>query len=162
MQLTGELISEHKNTQGELITLERVKPGNPKFAGQLLLVIHDNGHTETAAPMLFDRSTAVWLKEAIDRVEREDRERSINEYRERISRMKVFTTGQVAEICKVAPRTVAKWFDSGRLKGYRIPGTQDRRIPREYLFKFLREHGMSDKIADLEREESDGERCLTD
>ena len=29
--------------------------------------------------------------------------------------MKVFTTGQVAKICKVAPRTVSKWFDSGRL-----------------------------------------------
>ena len=39
---------------------------------------------------------------------------------------KVFTTGQVAKICKVAPRTVSKWFDSGRLKGYRIPGSQDR------------------------------------
>ena len=39
---------------------------------------------------------------------------------------KVFTTGQVAKICKVAPRTVSKWFDSGRLRGYRIPGSQDR------------------------------------
>ena len=56
--------------------------------------------------------------------------------------MKVFTTGQVAKICKVAPRTVAKWFDSGRLKGYRIPGSQDRRIPREYLVKFLAQHGI--------------------
>ena len=56
--------------------------------------------------------------------------------------MKVFTTGQVAKICKVHARTVSKWFDSGRLKGYRIPGTQDRRIPREYLIKFLKEHGM--------------------
>jgi excisionase family DNA binding protein len=56
--------------------------------------------------------------------------------------MKVFTTGQVAKICKVAPRTVSKWFDSGRLKGYRIPGSQDRRIPREYLIRFLKEHGI--------------------
>ena len=56
--------------------------------------------------------------------------------------MKVFTTGQVAKLCKVAPRTVSKWFDAGRLKGYRIPGSQDRRIPREYLIKFLKEHGM--------------------
>jgi len=55
---------------------------------------------------------------------------------------KVFTTGQVAKLCKVAPRTVSKWFDAGRLKGYRIPGSQDRRIPREYLIKFLKEHGM--------------------
>ena len=48
---------------------------------------------------------------------------------------KVFTTGQVAKICKVAPRTVSKWFDSGRLRGYRIPGSQDRRIPREHLIR---------------------------
>ena len=56
--------------------------------------------------------------------------------------MKTYSTGQVANICKVAPRTVSKWFDSGRLKGYRIPGTQDRRIPHEHLIKFLKEHGM--------------------
>ena len=64
--------------------------------------------------------------------------------------MKVFTTGQVAKLCKVAPRTVSKWFDAGRLKGYRIPGSQDRRIPREYLIKFLKEHGMP--LNDLEDE----------
>jgi excisionase family DNA binding protein len=63
---------------------------------------------------------------------------------------KVFTTGQVAKICKVAPRTVSKWFDSGRLRGYRIPGSQDRRIPREYLIRFLKEHGMP--LGDLEDE----------
>jgi PleD family two-component response regulator len=50
----------------------------------------------------------------------------------------------------VAPRTVSKWFDSGRLKGYRIPGSQDRRIPRDYLIKFLKEHGMP--LGDLEDE----------
>ena len=50
----------------------------------------------------------------------------------------IFTTGQVAKICKVAPRTVSKWFDSGRLRGYRIPGSQDRRIPREHLAKTRR------------------------
>jgi excisionase family DNA binding protein len=55
---------------------------------------------------------------------------------------KVFTTGQVAKICQVAPRTVSKWFDSGRLRGYRIPGSQDRRIPREALIRFLKENGM--------------------
>lgn len=50
--------------------------------------------------------------------------------------MQVFTTGEVASICKVASRTVSKWFDSGRLKGYRIPGSQERCIPREYLKNF--------------------------
>ena len=63
--------------------------------------------------------------------------------------MEVYTTGQVAKICKVAPRTVSKWFDSGRLKGYRIPGSQDRRIPREYLIKFLKEHGMSRALKEI-------------
>lgn len=74
--------------------------------------------------------------------------------------MKVFTTGQIAKICKVAPRTVSKWFDSGRLNGYRIPGSQDRRIPREYLIKFIREYSGSvtlgisaeEILADLEDE----------
>jgi two-component system response regulator RpaA len=56
----------------------------------------------------------------------------------------VFTTGDVSRICKVAPRTVSKWFDSGRLKGYRVPGSSDnrRRIPRESLLAFLKEHGL--------------------
>jgi len=63
---------------------------------------------------------------------------------------KVFTTGQVAKICKVAPRTVSKWFDSGRLRGYRIPGSQDRRIPREQLVRFMREYGIP--LGELEDE----------
>lgn len=54
----------------------------------------------------------------------------------------VFSTGQVASLCKVAPRTVAKWVNSGWLKGYRIPGGQDRRVPRESLIRFLKENGM--------------------
>src|SRR5260370_33322964 len=62
----------------------------------------------------------------------------------------VFTTGQVAKICKVAPRTVSKWFDTHKLKGYRIPGSQDRRIPRENLIRFLKEHKMP--LGELEEE----------
>lgn len=54
----------------------------------------------------------------------------------------VFSSGQAARLCRVAPRTVSKWFDSGRLKGYRIPGSSDRRIPREQLIAFMKEHGI--------------------
>lgn len=54
----------------------------------------------------------------------------------------IYTTGQVAVMCGCAPRTVSNWFDSGRLRGYRIPGSNDRRIPREQLLRFLRENGM--------------------
>ena len=59
-----------------------------------------------------------------------------------LSESTVYTTGEVAQICQVAPRTVSKWFDTGRLKGYRIPGSLDRRIPRDSLIEFMRSHGM--------------------
>jgi excisionase family DNA binding protein len=54
----------------------------------------------------------------------------------------VLTTGEVAKICNVAPRTVSKWFDAGQLKGYRIPGSKDRRIPLNNLLQFMREHNI--------------------
>lgn len=54
----------------------------------------------------------------------------------------VLTTGEVAKLCNVAPRTVSKWFDSGSLKGYRIPGSKDRRIPVSNLMQFMKAHGI--------------------
>ncbi|HNS19345.1 MAG TPA: helix-turn-helix domain-containing protein [Sedimentisphaerales bacterium] len=54
----------------------------------------------------------------------------------------VLTTGDVARICNVAPRTVSKWFDSGQLKGYRIPGSKDRRIPLSELVRFMKANNM--------------------
>lgn len=54
----------------------------------------------------------------------------------------VLTTGEVARICRVAPRTVSKWFDSGKLRGYRIPGSKDRRIPVPQLVRFMKAHGI--------------------
>ena len=54
----------------------------------------------------------------------------------------VLTTGDVAKICNVAPRTVSKWFDNGQLKGYRIPGSKDRRIPVSELVRFMKMHNM--------------------
>ncbi len=52
----------------------------------------------------------------------------------------ILTTGEVAKICNVAPRTVSKWFDSGQLSGYRIPGSKDRRIPLNTLMRFMKQH----------------------
>ena len=60
-----------------------------------------------------------------------------------------FTTGQVATICKVASRTVMKWFDSKRLGGFTLP-SGDRRIPRGDLIKFLKEHNMLNTIKEIE------------
>lgn len=54
----------------------------------------------------------------------------------------VFTTGEVAKICSVTIRTVIKWFESGDLEGYKIPGSKDRRIPRDNLVRFMERHGI--------------------
>ena len=48
----------------------------------------------------------------------------------------VFTTGEAADICKVSQQTIIRCFDSGRLKGFRVPGSRFRRIPREALIAF--------------------------
>lgn len=59
--------------------------------------------------------------------------------------IKAFTTGEAAGFCRMAPRTMAKLFDSGRVSGYRIPGSQDRRIHREELKRFMLENNMIPK-----------------
>jgi len=60
-----------------------------------------------------------------------------------IERMKtVFTTGEAAKICKVSQQTIIRCFDNGQLKGFRVPGSRFRRIPREALYKFMRDNGI--------------------
>jgi excisionase family DNA binding protein len=62
---------------------------------------------------------------------------------ERIVLMKtVFTTGEAAKICKVSQQTIIRCFDSGQLKGFRVPGSRFRRIPRDVLYKFMKENGI--------------------
>jgi excisionase family DNA binding protein len=54
----------------------------------------------------------------------------------------LFTTGEAAEVCNVSQQTIIRCFDAGRLKGFRIPGSKFRRIPRESLVAFMRENGI--------------------
>lgn len=54
----------------------------------------------------------------------------------------LFTTGEAAEICNVSQQTIIRCFDSGRLTGFRIPGSRFRRIPRESLVKFMKENNI--------------------
>lgn len=54
----------------------------------------------------------------------------------------VLTMGELAEACHVAPRTAHKWFDSGLIKGYRLPGSPDRRVPAAEALRFLRASGI--------------------
>ena len=52
----------------------------------------------------------------------------------------LFTTGEAAEICKVSQQTIIRCFDSGRVEGFRVPGSRFRRIPRQSLIKFMKEN----------------------
>ncbi len=54
----------------------------------------------------------------------------------------VFTTGEAAKICKVSQQTIIRCFDNGQLKGFRVPGSRFRRIPRESLYKFMKDNGI--------------------
>lgn len=63
--------------------------------------------------------------------------------------MKIYTSGEVSKLCEVATTTVNRWFDSGKLKGFRVPGSRHRRIPRANLIAFLKGHGFPlDRLAD--------------
>lgn len=52
------------------------------------------------------------------------------------------TTGQVASLAQVATRTVSKWFDSGILKGWKVPGSNDRRFLVQDVARFFYERGI--------------------
>jgi len=54
----------------------------------------------------------------------------------------VFTTGEAAKICKVSQQTIIRCFDNGQLKGFRVPGSKFRRIPREALYRFMRDNNI--------------------
>ncbi len=51
---------------------------------------------------------------------------------------KIFTTGEAAKVCKVSQQTIIRCFDSGRLGGFRVPGSKFRRIPRDELIRFMK------------------------
>ena len=52
----------------------------------------------------------------------------------------VFTTAEAAKICKVSQQTIIRCFDNGSLKGFRVPGSRFRRIPRDQLYSFMKEN----------------------
>jgi len=55
---------------------------------------------------------------------------------------KVFTTGEAAAVCGVSQQTIIRCFDSGRLQGFRVPGSKFRRIPRHELLRFMRDNDI--------------------
>jgi len=54
----------------------------------------------------------------------------------------LFTTGEAAEICQVSQQTIIRCFDSGKVEGFKVPGSKFRRIPRHNLIKFMKENSI--------------------
>ena len=54
----------------------------------------------------------------------------------------ILTTNEAARLCGVSHQTIVRSFDSGVLKGWRIPGSKFRRIPRGSLLEFMAAHGI--------------------
>jgi len=59
-----------------------------------------------------------------------------------VRRKSVYTTGEAAEICRLSQQTVIRCFDSGQLKGFRVPGSKFRRIPRAELLSFMKTNSI--------------------
>jgi len=55
---------------------------------------------------------------------------------------KIYTTGEVAKLLGININTVIKWFDDGRIQGFRLPTSNDRRIPVSNLISFMRQHSI--------------------
>ena len=56
--------------------------------------------------------------------------------------MEVLSTGKAGAACGLSRPAMGKIFDDGHVRGYRIPGSQDRRFPIEYLLMFMDENGL--------------------
>ncbi len=59
---------------------------------------------------------------------------------------KVFTTGEAAEICKISQQTIIRCFDTGKLKGFLVPGSKFRRIPRDALIAFMKNNNIPNDV----------------
>ncbi len=67
---------------------------------------------------------------------------AVNDTKSELFDKQVFTTGEAAEICKISQQTIIRCFDNGRLRGFRVPGSRFRRIPREELLRFMRDNDI--------------------
>ncbi|MHC4414659.1 MAG: response regulator [Planctomycetota bacterium] len=60
----------------------------------------------------------------------------------------VFTTGEAAEILGLSQQTIIRYFDSGRLHGFRVPGSRFRRILRTELLRFMKTNEIPTDVLD--------------
>lgn len=56
--------------------------------------------------------------------------------------MKTLTSGEIAAFCDVNLRTVIRWIESGKLKGFKLPGRGNNRVLVDDFIDFLERHNM--------------------
>ena len=56
--------------------------------------------------------------------------------------MKTLTSGEIASYCDVNLRTVIRWIESGKLKGFKLPGRGNNRVLVDDFIDFLERHNM--------------------
>lgn len=56
--------------------------------------------------------------------------------------MKTLTSGEIASFCDVNLRTVIRWIESGKLKGFKLPGRGNNRVLVDDFVDFLERHNM--------------------
>ena len=56
--------------------------------------------------------------------------------------MKTLTSGEIASYCDVNLRTVIRWIENGKLKGFKLPGRGNNRVLVEDFIEFLERHDM--------------------
>ncbi len=54
----------------------------------------------------------------------------------------VYGPGRIAALCHVAPKTVCRWIDSGKLTGFTLPGGTERRVRHADLVAFMERIGF--------------------
>ncbi|MDP5029082.1 MAG: response regulator [Paraglaciecola sp.] len=58
------------------------------------------------------------------------------------SELRSLTSGEIAKYCNVNLRTVIRWLESGKLKGYKLPGRGNNRVLITDFIDFLKHHKM--------------------
>lgn len=54
----------------------------------------------------------------------------------------LLTTSEVARACHVSATQVRRWVDTGLLAATRMPGSKHRRVRRNDLVAFMKQHGL--------------------
>ncbi len=55
---------------------------------------------------------------------------------------KSYSSGDVAKICNVTPRTIIRWISAGKLAAFKLPGRGNNRIAEDDLIAFLQANAM--------------------